>query len=58
MPLDENEAWQRMRAAILVCQADPTEHNRAEIRRWSRALHQAWGLAPEDGDEPSEREAA
>lgn len=58
MPLDENEAWQRMQAAILRCQADPSEHNLAQVRRWSRALSQAWGLVPADDDEPSEREAA
>jgi len=38
MPLDENEAWERMRAAILRCQADPTEENLAEVRRSGRVL--------------------
>ncbi len=38
MPLDENEAWERMRAAILRYQADPTEKNLAEVRRTSRAF--------------------
>jgi hypothetical protein len=40
-PLDENEAWERMRAAILRCRADPTEENHAEVRRRSRALTRA-----------------
>jgi len=38
MRLDENEAWERMRDAILRYQADPTPENHAEVRRSSRAF--------------------
>lgn len=61
MPLDENEAWEQLRAAILRCQADPTptEDHLAEVRRCSRAWQEACGVVfPPDEDEPSEREAA
>jgi hypothetical protein len=50
MPLDENEAWERMRAAILRCQADPipTNEHLAEVRRHLRALTAAWEGAGAD----------
>jgi hypothetical protein len=38
MPLDETEAWERMRTAILRYQADPSPENHAEMRRRSRAF--------------------
>ena len=38
MPFDETEAWERMRAAILRYQADPTPENHAEMRRTSRVF--------------------
>jgi hypothetical protein len=49
VPLNEDEAWERMRAAILRCQRDPTEANHAEVRRCSRALTAAMtGGSPDD----------
>jgi hypothetical protein len=48
MPPNENEAWQMLRAAILRCQADPSDKNMAEMRRCSRLLRAAWGLIPDD----------
>jgi hypothetical protein len=42
MPLDENEAWERMQAAILRYQADPTDENHAEVRRTSRAFREVF----------------
>lgn len=41
-------AWQRMREAILRCQADPTDANRAEVKRWSRIFTIACGEVTED----------
>jgi hypothetical protein len=43
MPLDETEAWEQMRTAILRYQADPTEKNLAEVRRRGRVLEAAMG---------------
>lgn len=37
----ETRAWERMRAAILRCQSDPTDKNRREVTRLSRALTRA-----------------
>jgi len=42
MPLDETEAWERMRAAILRYQADPTEESYAEVRRTQREFREAF----------------
>ncbi len=36
MPLDEAEAWERMRRAILRHQAEPTPETYAEMTRRSR----------------------
>jgi len=38
MPLDENEAWERLRAAILRCQSEPSDENLAEVRRSGRVM--------------------
>lgn len=48
MPRDETRAWERMRAAILRCQADPSEENLAEVRRRSRELTAAMEGADAD----------
>lgn len=53
MPQDENEAWERMRAAVLRCQADQTEKNLAEVRRRSREL-----VAAMEGGDGVDKEAA
>lgn len=38
---DENEAWERMRAAILRCRAEPTDENFAAVRRSREELERA-----------------
>lgn len=50
MALDETEAWERMRAAILRCQADPSEQNHAEVRRLGRAMVRAMERDGADDD--------
>ena len=35
---DETQAWERLRAAILRAQAEPTEENHAAVRRRSQRL--------------------
>jgi hypothetical protein len=50
MPLDENEAWERMRAAILRYQADPTPENHADVRRTSRVFEAVFCGESTDAD--------
>ncbi len=45
MPRDEERAWQRMRAAVLRCRAEPSDDHLADVRRYSDELVAA--MAPD-----------
>ncbi|HZT90305.1 MAG TPA: hypothetical protein VFA12_20360 [Stellaceae bacterium] len=49
MELSENEAWERLRLAILRCREEDTAASHAEVERARRAFVEACG---EGGAEP------
>ncbi len=48
MPRDEEEAWERWRAAIERYQANPTDRNEAEMHRRGREFERVF--CPEGAD--------